>query len=220
MPPSALRSASRKNGPRRVGAKGKRFVGESALQKYARLQRERRNTTAMSRRRGAQASSSTAAKSRKSRAARKVRVAANENNMKVEQQVRRSRRLQELKNKRNATEKANSSNLAGASAKVRAVPKSRKTHKVVPQKFHAATVAVPAAAAAAAAENWGGHDANDEFENLANRLGRARFFNQGVQSAIPKGPITSWPPSRKYKNNNNNNNNNNSTYVPNSNSER
>jgi hypothetical protein len=133
--------------------------------------------------------------------------------MKVEQQLRRSRRLQELKTKRSATEKGNSSNLAGASAMPKAVPKSRKTYKVVPLKFNPATVAVPAAAAV---ENWGGHDANDEFENLASRMARTNF-GLGRNASNPR-PLTSWPPSGKYRNNNSNNNN--STYVPNSNSER
>jgi hypothetical protein len=167
MPPSALRSASRKNGPRRVGAKGKRFVGESALQKYARLQRQRRNATAMSRRRGPQASSSTAAKSRKSRS-RKVRVAANASNMNIEALLRRSTRS------RKPVERFDPSELAGASAKARSAPKSRnshkskKAHKVVPLKFHAATVAVP---------NWGGESAGSSSSS-------SHFLDRPIEKII------------------------------------
>jgi hypothetical protein len=101
--------------------------------------------------------------------------------MNIEALLRRSTRS------RKPVERFDPSELAGASAKVRNVPKSRKARKVVPQKFYPATVSVPAA------ENWGGHDANDEFENLAKRMGRTNF-GLGRNAGNPR-PLSSWPPS-------------------------
>ena len=171
MPPSAMRSRSKK--VRKIGKKGARFVGESAFAAASRRARNTRSATAMSKRRG---TSSAKTKSRKSRAPRKVKVsAASRNNMNINAMLRRSARSRKAVHRYDPS--ANAS--AGPKSKSAKAKKSTKASS----KFQPMTTV---------AENWGGEDANDELNALANKMGGINF---GLGHSKPAPPATKWPPS-------------------------